>query len=89
MKPDANVEYCPSELINTTFTVPAALGGAFAVTELALLKVTAVAGTPPNSTIRLVLLKKFVPVSVTDVPPLVGPVLVRMLVIPGAGPSDA
>ena len=58
-------------MVTTTFTAPAAWAGVVQVREVALPKDTPVAGVPPKVTVAPV--TKFVPVIVTEVPPVVGP----------------
>ena len=57
--------------MTVTSTVPAAPAGAVAVMEVALLTVKVVAAVAPNFT--AVAPVKLVPVTVTEVPPVVGP----------------
>src|SRR5262245_24849760 len=70
-------------VVTTMFTAPAACAGAVQLSEVALLKVTPVAGVPPNVTVAPDW--KFVPVNVTDVPPVMGPMLGATLVMVGVG----
>jgi hypothetical protein len=60
------------ELVTVTSTVPAEPAGDVALIEVGDTTVTPVAFVAPNFTTAPVVVK-FVPVIVTDVPPLVGP----------------
>ena len=72
----------PPLSVTTTFTVPAAWAGVVAVIDVPLTTVTFVATVPPNVTVAPE--RKFVPVMVTAVPPLVDPELGEIAVIVGA-----
>jgi len=61
----------PPGSFTVTVTVPAAFAGVVATIVVLLLTVTFVAGTAPNITVAPE--RKFVPVIVTPVPPVVGP----------------
>jgi hypothetical protein len=67
-------------------TVPALAAGLVQVIEVGLTTTTAVAAAPPNVT--AVTEKKLVPVSVTDVPPAVGPLVGETDVTAGAGKNS-
>jgi hypothetical protein len=69
-------------LVTTTFTAPAACAGVVAVICVPLATTTFVAGVPPNVTVAPV--TKFVPVMLTAVPPVVGPLLGLTLLTVGA-----
>ena len=73
----------PPAAVTITSTVPADSAGEVAVMEVVLTTVTPVAATVPNFTVLPAL--KLVPVMVTVVPPVVGPVLGVTLVTVGAG----
>jgi hypothetical protein len=60
-------------LVTTTSTAPAAWAGVVAVIEVEFTKVTPVAAVPPKVTVAP--LTKFVPVMVTAVPPMSGPLV--------------
>ena len=69
----AEVALVPTGVLTVTSTVPAPSGGALAVTEVAELNTTLVAGSEPKLTpLRSV---RSVPVMVTEVPPDSGPAL--------------
>ena len=74
----------PSRLVTVTFTLPLAPAGVTPVIEVALATVTAVARAPPN--VMVAPAAKSVPVSVTAVPPVVGPVVGDTPVRVGIGP---
>ena len=61
----------PPEVVTVRFTVPEP-AGEVAVSEVIELTVTAVAAVPPKLTVAPV--TKFVPVTVTEVPPAIEPV---------------
>jgi hypothetical protein len=69
--------------VTVTSTVPAAPDGEVAVMLVALLTVKVVAAVAPNFT--AVAPVKLVPVIVTDVPPVVGPLVGLMEVTEGGG----
>jgi hypothetical protein len=73
----ASVEACPSGFVTVTFTAPARCAGVVAVIEVAVTAPTT-AAVPPNATLAPAWNDE--PVSVTTVPPAVGPL---------AGESDA
>ena len=73
----------PPAAVTITSTVPADSAGEVAVMEVVPTTVTPVAATVPNFTVLPAL--KLVPVMVTEVPPVVGPVLGVTLVTVGAG----
>ena len=70
-------------MVTVTCTVPADSAGDVAVKEVDELTVVAVAVTVPNITVAEEV--KLVPVMVTDVPPLVGPLVGVMDVTVGMG----
>jgi hypothetical protein len=72
-----------SVLVTTTLTAPAAWAGVVAVIEVLFTTVTPVADVPPSFTVAPA--KNPVPVMVTAVAPLVGPVLGVIEVTVGAG----
>lgn len=72
----------PPAVVSTTAADPADFAGVTTVTEVALTFVSEVPAVPPKVT--PVVLDKFVPVIVTDVPPAVGPVTGVKEVIVGA-----
>ena len=76
-------ELCPSLLVTTTFTAPAACAGVVAVIDVALTTTTPVAGVPPRLTVAPA--TKPVPVIVTGVPPAVGPLVGAIVLTVGAG----
>ena len=61
----------PPDVVNTTFSAPAALAGVTTVIEVALVLTIDVPAVPPNVTADVPV--KLVPVIVTVVPPAVGP----------------
>ena len=69
-------------MVTTTLTAPAACAGVVAVIEVLLPNVTPVAAVPPNVTVAPD--TKFVPVTVTGVPPVVVPDAGETDVTPGA-----
>ena len=69
-------------MVTVTSTVPAACAGVVTVIEVAEFTVTPVPGEPLKLTDAP--LMKFVPVIVTEVPPLVGPEFGLTLVTAGA-----
>ena len=71
----------PLELVTSTLTPPAVWAGVVAVIEVLLTNVTFVAVVPPKVTVAPE--AKFVPVIVTDVPPLTDPELGERDVIVG------
>ena len=73
VNPLVKVPLCVSGLVTTTFTAPVADDGVVAVICVALVTTTFVAGVPPSVTVAPE--TKFVPVMVTAVPPVVGPLL--------------
>ena len=73
----------PPAVVRVTSTVPALPAGAVTVMEVAVLAVSPVAEFVPNFTPVAEL--KLVPVMITVVPPAVGPLVVLMLVMVGAG----
>jgi hypothetical protein len=77
------IEVWPSGFVTTTATPPAGLAGAVAVTWVLLTTTTFVAAALPKATVAP--LKKFVPVSVTVLPPLKGPVAGDIEVSVGGG----
>lgn len=79
----AFVPVCPSGLVTTTLTAPVeALEGEFALIDVALTKVMDVPSALANLTVAP--LTKFVPVTVTTVPPVVAPEVGLMLATVGA-----
>ena len=64
-------ELCPSLLVTTTFTAPAACAGVVAVMVVELTTTTAVAGVAPRLTVAPA--RNPVPVMVTAVPPAAVP----------------
>ena len=72
-----------SVLVTTTLTAPAAWAGVVAVIEVLFTNVTPVADVPPSFTVAPA--KNPVPMMVTAVAPLVGPVLGVIEVTVGAG----
>src|SRR6266404_5454595 len=72
-----------SVLVTTTATAPAAWAGVVAVIEVLLATVTPVAAVLPKSTVAPA--AKFVPVTVTAVPPLTDPEFGDMEVTVGTG----
>jgi hypothetical protein len=76
-------ELCPSLLVTTTFNAPTACAGVVAVIDVALTTTTPVAGVPPRLTVALG--RKPVPVMVTGVPPVVGPLVGKIVLTVGAG----
>src|SRR6185437_16382076 len=83
LKPLVSVPLCPSVLVTTTLTVPAACAGVVAVMEVLLATATFVAATPPNPTVAP--LAKLLPVIVTAVPPLAEPEVEEIELTIGAG----
>ena len=81
MNPLPSVPLCPSGLVTTTLTAPAAWAGAVAVILVLLPTVTLVAAVPPKVTEAPV--TKFVPVRVTAVPPAIGPLFGETLLTVG------
>ena len=71
----------PPAVVTVTSAVPAAPAGDVAVICVALFTVKPAAAVPPNFT--LVAPEKLVPVTVTVVPPTVGPDVGEMLVTVG------
>ena len=71
----------PPGVISNTSTAPAACAGVTIVTEVALTLVSKVPAVPSN--LNAVVLRRFVPVIVTAVPPAVGPPAGEMPVIVG------
>lgn len=61
----------PPGVANSTFTTPDICGGVTTETVVGLITVTEFASTPPNITDEV--LVRFVPVSVSDLPPATGP----------------
>jgi hypothetical protein len=76
-------EFCPSLLVTTTFTAPTGCAGVVAVIDVGLTTTTPVAGAPPRLTVALG--RKPVPVIVTGVPPVVGPLVGAIVLTVGAG----
>ena len=74
---------CRSGLVTVTLTVPAGFAGVVAVMELLFTTTTFVAAALPKLTVAP--LRKFAPLMVTWVPPLVEPVLGEMLCGAGGG----
>jgi len=70
--------------VTVTSTVPAASAGETAVIDVALFTVKLAAAVPPNVT--AVAPVRFVPVIVTVVPPVVGPLFGLMAVTAGLAP---
>ncbi len=68
-------------MVTTTSTAPTAWAGVVAVIEVEFTKVTPVAAVPPKVTVAP--LTKSVPVMVTDVPPVSGPLVGATLVTVG------
>ena len=79
----APVALVPEDVVTVTLTVPAAPAGEVAVIDVAELTVNDVAAVLPKFTV--VAPVKSVPVSVTLVPPTVGPLVGEMPVTVGAG----
>ena len=79
----ALVALVPPPVVTRTSIVPAAWAGAVAVIWVLLLTVKPLAAVPPKVT--AVAPEKLVPVMVTVVPPLVGPLVGEMEVTVGAG----
>ena len=79
----AKVPLLVSVLVTTTLTAPAAWAGAVAVIVVPFTTVTPVADVPPSFTVAPD--RKPVPVMVTGVPPVEGPVLGEIEVTVGAG----
>ena len=73
--------FWPSGLVTATSTAPAACDGVVAVMLEALATFTEVAATPPKLTVAPD--TKFVPLMVTEVPPLLAPLLGDIEVIVG------
>ena len=80
MKPLAKLPLCPLT-VTVTVTAPALPAGVVAVMVVAFTTTTLVAAAVPNVTVAPV--AKFVPVTVTDVPPAVEPVFGETLVTAG------
>ena len=78
------VASCPRGVVTVTSTVAAASAGEVAVMEVALLTVTPVPAVAPKS--PRVAPVKLVPVTVTEVPPAVGPEL-GLTVVTVGGPG--
>jgi hypothetical protein len=72
----------PPGAVTATSAAPAVRAGVVAVMDVALFTVNALAAVPPNDT--AVAPVKLVPVRVTEVPPVVGPVAGETAVIVGA-----
>ena len=85
MNPLFFVPVCASGFVTMTLTVPAACKGVLQVIEVALTKVTAVAGVVSNVTAKPAPETNPVPVIVTSVPPAVGPDEGETVVIVGGG----
>jgi hypothetical protein len=83
VKPATNVANWSSGLVTRTSTTPAAWGGVTAPSCVALVTVTDAAATPPKDTVAPA--RKFVPHTVTSVPPASGPLVGRRLMVVGAG----
>jgi hypothetical protein len=83
VNPLASVPLCRSGLVTTMLTLPGLWGGVCALICVALITTTEVAAAPPKVTVAPD--AKFIPFSITDVPPLVRPVLGETLVTVGAG----
>ena len=81
VKPVARVPLCPLEFVTVTITAPAVPAGVVAVMLVLLTTTTFVAAVLPNVTVAPE--AKFVPVIVTAVPPVVGPVVGNTLVTVG------
>ena len=77
---------CPLA-VTVTVAAPALPAGVVAVIVVLFTTTTLVAAVPPIVTVAPA--AKFVPVIVTDVPPLVEPLFGVMLVTLGAGPDTA
>src|SRR6185437_10220599 len=71
LKPLVSVPLCPSVLVTTTLTVPAACAGVVAVMEVLLTTVTLAAEVPPKVALAPAL--KLLPLRVTEVPPFAVP----------------
>ncbi len=82
MKPPVDVAVPPG-VVTTTSTVPAACAPVTAVIDVAEATITDVAATPPIETVAPAM--KPEPVTVTGVPPSVGPELGETAVIAGVG----
>lgn len=83
VKAPASVPVCVSGLVTVTFWAPTVPGGVTHVREVELTKTTEVAGCPPMETEAPA--TKLVPVTVTAVPPTLGPLVGLMPVTVGAG----
>lgn len=81
----ASVALCASGLVTMTETVPAACAGVVAVRLVPFVTVTFVASVPPMRTLAPA--TKLLPVIVTEVPPVVGPVFGTTLLTVG-GPGE-
>src|SRR5262249_33211618 len=75
---------CPSGFVTTTLTVPAACAGAVQVTAVELTNAMLVADVLPK-VMLLGVARKFVPATVTLLPPEAGPLLGEQPVTVGAG----
>jgi len=82
VKPLASAPLSVFGFVTTTFTAPAACAGVVAVIVVAFATVTFVAAVPPNVTVAPA--TKFVPTTVTAVPPVVAPLAGETLVTVGA-----
>ncbi len=79
------VALVPPEVVAVTFTTPADSSGDFAVHEVVEEQLTLVAALAPKSiVVAAVAVRKFVPVIVTLVPPVVGPEFGLMELIAGS-----
>src|SRR5258705_249091 len=78
-----SVALCVSTFVTVTVTTPAACVGVVAVIVVALTTITLVAALPPRLSVAPA--RKLVPVTVTAVPPVVGPDTGATLVTVGAG----
>src|SRR5579872_6680621 len=83
VKPLARVPLCPSLLVTTTLTAPAAWAGVVAVMVELLTTVTLPAAVPPKLTLAPA--RKLLPLMLTAVPPPVGPELGETELTLGAG----
>lgn len=85
MKPPLSVADCVSVLVTTIFCAPAVPAGVVHVIDVDETTTTLVQDAPPTLTVAPV--KKFVPVIVTDVPPISDPEFPEMLETVGIAAS--
>jgi hypothetical protein len=83
VNPLLRVPLSPPGFVTTTLTPPAACAGVTAVIVVALTTTTLVAAVPPSVTVAPA--RKFVPVTVTGVPPNVDPDVGETALTVGAG----